>query len=80
VRALARALAHRGARGRCPRCRSGRVRHLVFGMPTYDALRTAPAWVSFAGPAPSGETPSRRCQECGHGWVPAGGRGRPGDR
>jgi hypothetical protein len=57
-----------GERGRCPRCGSGRVAHLVYGLPTRDLIESAPAWVWFPGPVVDGPD-NRDCGGCGHTWV-----------
>ncbi|HET6652639.1 MAG TPA: hypothetical protein VFH10_08365 [Nocardioides sp.] len=57
-----------GERGRCPRCGSGRVAHLVYGVPTRDVIDSAPAWVWFPGSVADGPE-DRDCGACGHAWV-----------
>lgn len=57
-----------GERARCPRCGSGRVAHLVYGLPTRDLIESAPAWVWFPGPVVDGPE-NRDCGGCGHTWV-----------
>lgn len=53
-------------RGTCPFCGSGQVHHEVLGMPTVDAVESAPPWVSFGcvwGPW------DRRCESCERSWT-----------
>ena len=57
-----------GERGRCPRCGSGRVAHLVYGVPTRDVIDSAPAWVWFPGAVVDGPE-DRDCGACGHTWT-----------
>lgn len=53
-------------RGTCPRCGSGDVVHSLIGMPTLEAMETAPEWVSFPGCVAVG--PDRACLACDHEW------------
>lgn len=52
-------------RGTCPSCGSGAVFHDSLGMPTMEAVESAPPWVSFACVYTFRD---RHCGACGHEW------------
>lgn len=54
-----------GPRGTCPDCGSGEVFHDMLGMPTMEAVQSAPPWVSF-GCVPTFR--DRHCGDCGAQW------------
>jgi len=55
-------------RGRCPRCDSHAVTHLVIGMPAnVDDMQWAQHWVVSVGCHHPGH--DRECSECGLGWT-----------
>lgn len=55
-------------RGRCPRCDSGAVGHLIIGEPVYpDALGATPDWVCWVGCVHPGY--NRSCEACGLTWT-----------
>jgi hypothetical protein len=62
-------------RGKCPRCGSGDVVHVVYGVPGPFEVASAPPWVMFAGCVVIGEPLTRRCDNCGAGWNPTHGGG-----
>jgi len=54
-------------RGTCPACGSGKVTHLVIGMPSGPAaMDGSPAWVSWVGCVHPGY--NRECNSCGTTW------------
>jgi len=54
-------------RGTCPKCGSGEVLHLVFGLPGNPEAE--PDWVRFEGCVIDGVPDDRECESCGHRWV-----------
>lgn len=58
---------HGRARGTCPTCGSGQVRHTVHGMPTPETYESAPDGIDFAGCClvVGGD---RSCDACGNQW------------
>lgn len=59
---------YRTARGRCPRCDSRSVTHLVIGMPTsVDDMQWQQDWVVSVGCMYPGY--DRECADCGLGWT-----------
>lgn len=63
-------------RGTCPRCGSGEVTHVMFGMPAFEDYEQSPPWVEFAGCVVEGAR-ARYCDDCGHGWDPPDEEGVP---
>lgn len=59
---------YRTARGRCPRCDSRSVTHLVIGMPaSTDDMQWVQNWVVSVGCVQPGY--NRECADCGLGWT-----------
>ena len=64
--------AHRGA---CPRCGSGQILHVVFGLPAPGAFDDSPPWVTDGGCVIYGHPTNRYCPACELDWLVArGGR------
>jgi hypothetical protein len=55
-------------RGTCPKCASGEVLHIGYGMTLPDPRNGVPGWVEFAGCVVRPESKDRRCDKCGYEW------------
>ena len=66
-------------RGTCPRCGSGQILHVAFGLPAAGAFDTSPPWVTDGGCVIYGHPTNRHCPACELDWLVSSG-GRVQDR